>query len=173
MSTYRPLNTIDTIIIHCADTPNGRGDTIEDIDLWHHARGFKRHPDARLGESVWESTPYKMKQPHLRSVGYHLVIYANGDQAIGRNLTETGAHAKNHNASSIGICLMGTDKFSLAQWHALKTAIQGFQTYIDDLDIIGHRDVNSGKTCPGFDVSEWLDGGMKPMENHIYIKEEE
>ncbi|AUZ85799.1 N-acetylmuramoyl-L-alanine amidase [Methylophaga nitratireducenticrescens] len=173
MSTYRPPNTIDTVIIHCAAIPNGRGDTIEDIDRWHHDRNFKRHSDARLGESVWESKPYTMKQPHLRSVGYHVVVHANGGQAIGRCLTETGAHAKNYNATSIGICMMGTDKFSLAQWQSLKSVVQGFQTLFDELTIVGHRDVDPHKTCPGFDVSAWLDGGMQPLENHILNDDDE
>lgn len=172
MSSYRPPNTIDTIIIHCSATPNGRGDTIEDIDRWHHERGFKRHANARLGESVWESHPYIMKQPHLRSVGYHLVIHANGDQAVGRNLTESGAHAKENNGTSIGICMIGTDKFSLDQWHALKSAVQGFQTLFQELTIIGHRNINSHKTCPGFDVAEWLDGGLQPLDSHILQEEE-
>tara|TARA_R110002050_G_scaffold269917_1_gene412440 strand:- start:54761 stop:55294 length:534 start_codon:yes stop_codon:yes gene_type:complete len=171
MSTYRPPNTIDTVIIHCADTPNGRGDTIEDIDLWHKARNFSRHPDARLGESVWETKPYMMQRPHLRSVGYHLVIHANGEHRIGRGLTESGAHAAGYNGTSIGICLMGTDKFSKAQWQSLKEAVRGYQTLYPKLKIIGHRAVNPHKTCPGFDVAQWLKSGMQPLEGHIYEPE--
>ena len=171
MSTYRPPNNIDTLIIHCSATPNGRGDTIEDIDRWHHDRHFKRNANARLGEGVWESKPYIIKQPHLRSVGYHVVVHGNGDVAIGRSLNETGAHAKSHNHNSIGICMMGTDKFSEDQWYALKSTVRGFQTLIPELAIIGHRDVNPHKTCPGFDVSQWLDGGLQPLDNHIFQEE--
>lgn len=33
---------IDTLIIHCAATPNGRWTSVLDIDYWHKQAGFKR-----------------------------------------------------------------------------------------------------------------------------------
>jgi len=33
---------INTIVIHCSATPNGRWTTAPDIDRWHDDRGFER-----------------------------------------------------------------------------------------------------------------------------------
>lgn len=171
MSKYRPIDSVDTLIIHCAAVPNGRITTPEVIDSWHHDRNFKRHSDARLGEGAWEVKPYSMQQPGLRSIGYHLVIQIDGTQSPGRNINETGAHAAGFNATSIGICLIGTDKYTLEQWSALKAAVHGYKRLIPNLKIIGHRDVNPHKTCPGFDVAEWISGDMAPLEQHILKQE--
>ena len=38
----RRLDEIRTLVIHCADTPNGKAFTAADIDRWHAERDFKR-----------------------------------------------------------------------------------------------------------------------------------
>lgn len=73
---------ISEIIIHCADTPEGRDDSIEDIRRWHKARNFK-------------------------DVGYHYVIRLDGTLEKGRMIEDVGAHCTGHNAESIGICYIG------------------------------------------------------------------
>ena len=72
---------IKEIIIHCSATKEDKDYTVAVIDRWHRARGF-------------------------RKIGYHFVIYRNGDIHVGRSLSEIGAHCKGHNAISIGICYM-------------------------------------------------------------------
>lgn len=156
MSTYRPESSINQIIIHCADVPNGRWTTADDIDRWHGERGFKRDPKL-IGNH----------QPKLKHIGYHFVIYINGALALGRHIKETGAHAAGHNTRSIGICLIGRDKYSRAQWDALKYRVTTLQNQFKGARVIGHRQVNPGKTCPGFDVQAWIDGGMEPLAEHI------
>ena len=58
-------------------------------------------------------------------IGYHYVIKRNGLVEAGRPVSISGAHAKGHNADSIGICLVGgmledmskaDANFSLAQY---------------------------------------------------------
>lgn len=160
MSTYRSTSLIDTIILHCADTPNGAHWSAADIDDWHRERKFYRHQLTRGQTNV---TPY------LKHIGYHFVIETTGTIVAGRSLTETGAHAKNHNTSSIGICLVGTDKYTIDQWHALKMLVKSLQARLgSDLNIIGHRDVDPHKTCPGFDVRQWLDSGMGMPLDHLF-----
>lgn len=150
------IRRIDTIIIHCSATPNGRWNTVEDIDAWHRERGFRRDPRL-IGHN----------QPRLTSIGYHFVVYTTGAVATGRGLEEVGAHAAGHNAHSIGVCLIGTDKYTLAQWGALAANIAGLQGRIKAARVIGHHEVNRGKTCPGFDVQAWLGNGMAPMPGKI------
>lgn len=153
------MRTINTLVIHCAATPNGYGKyTIRDIDAWHASRGFRRDV---------EHLEYN---PTLPYIGYHGIIDCNGVLWAGRGEDEIGQHAVGLNATSLGYCLMGTDKFTAAQWGALRDLIEDHQNRYDTedfkLNIIGHE-VVSNKTCPGFDVSVWLAGGMEPLQEHL------
>jgi len=40
------MRQIDMIVIHCGATPNGRHNTVEDIDKWHRANGWQRNAAA-------------------------------------------------------------------------------------------------------------------------------
>jgi N-acetylmuramoyl-L-alanine amidase len=125
-------------------------------------------------------------QPELRHVGYHLVIETDGALRAGRPLQEGGAHVAGHNHNSIGVCMIGTDKFTEAQWRTL-FAVALFVTHPgNDLDglnvssVVGHRDLSPDldgdgevephewlKTCPGFSVSDWLTNGCQPLADHL------
>ena len=76
------MRKINSIIIHCAATPEGKDFTVADIDRWHKKRGWK-------------------------GIGYHFVIYRDGSVHEGRPLAQAGAHCVGHNAESIGICYIG------------------------------------------------------------------
>ena len=58
------------------------GHRCRDIDRWHRERGWLK-------------------------IGYHYVIKRDGTVETGRELEEVGAHAKGHNAISVGICMVG------------------------------------------------------------------
>lgn len=160
---------IDHLVIHCSATPNGRPVTSEQIDDWHRQRGFKR--TAKL---------IGFNEPTLRHIGYHHVIYVDGSVRIGRGENEVGAHVQGFNAHSIGICMVGTSEFTRAQWASLKGLIEGLQRRYKTALVRGHRDFSPDqnrngevepfewlKTCPGFDVSTWLRGGMEPLKGHL------
>jgi hypothetical protein len=151
------MRTTDMIVIHCAATPNGRHNTVEDIDKWHRAKG-------------WQRKPRFMREfnPNLTSIGYHYVIYPDGTVHTGRSPEEIGAHAVGYNTRSLGVCLLGTDRYTSAQWDGLKKLIQDISP---GKQIVGHRDLPGvGKSCPGFDVASWLAGGMRPVEGHLLTK---
>lgn len=169
------MRPIDTVVIHCSATANGvpltaDGATpLETIDRWHRARKFQRAYDARV-----------RFQPNLTSIGYHYVVYANGDLARGRALEEVGAHAAGHNARSIGLCMIGMDAYSLGQWATLRAVVEGLEGMFPGVRVVGHRDLSPDadgdgvvekhewlKTCPGFDVSTWRNGGMAPLADHL------
>lgn len=165
--------TITNIVIHCAGSPNGRADTIADLDAGHRARGFHRAPAA--------IARYKTVLGHtLGSIGYHWVIETGGQVRSGRHPDEMGAHVAGSNANSLGICMIGTDAFALEQWAGLRTLIGNLRRQYPAARIQGHRDFSPDKNgdgvidrrdwlkiCPGFDVSTWLAGGMVPLAGHL------
>lgn len=173
----RPINLI---VVHCTATLNGRWTTTADIDGWHKTRGFRRDPAAR-----------RRCSPDLAHIGYHHVIYTNGAIANGRGYDEIGAHTSGHNKASLGIAMVGMDRFSVAQWESLRGLIRAlteqqgkyFARY-PNARVVGHRDLSPDidgdgvvepqewlKTCPGFDVAAWRASGMTPLADHIFSEE--
>ena len=128
------MRKIDTIIIHCADTPNGKHFDVKDIDAWHKERGWS-------------------------GCGYHNVICIDGEIQCGRMYEKKGAHAKGYNASSIGICMIGRDKFTSEQWSSLFELVDKLKATYPINMVIGHNDVDDHKTCPNFNVVDWISYG--------------
>jgi len=138
---------MERIIIHCSDSPGGDEAAIRE---WHTARG-------------WVDTGYHYVITNgRRSPGGK--IYAVGDDGIveaGRSLSMTGAHVRGHNTGSIGVCLIGTGKgqFTPLQTLALIRLLADLrlQFGIGRDAVYGHRDFDSGKECPGFNVYQFID----------------
>ncbi len=90
-------------------------------------------------------------------IGYHRVIKRNGVIEHGRPEFWIGAHVYGHNDNSLGICLIGKDKFTKNQFLSLKTLIIKWKKKYPDAEILGHSNFsNTKKTCPNFDVKSWL-----------------
>lgn len=157
------VRRINRLIIHCAASPNGKTLTrnglsaAQTIDEWHRARGFKRDWKAR---GNWN--------PGLQSIGYHWVIDTDGTVYGGRSLEEAGAYAIGFNMDSLGVCLVGTDKFTREQWAALKAQVEKTRQNWPNVQVLGHRELPKvAKSCPGFDVAAWENGGRAPLPGHI------
>jgi len=125
---------INKIVIHCSDSPNDRGDTAQNIHQWHLERGFD-------------------------GIGYHYVVLPTGDIENGRPEYWQGAHVRGHNKGSIGICLIGVDDFTRDQLTALRYLIMQLIHKHPLAEVFGHRDLDPNRTCPNFDVKEWLYNG--------------
>ena len=121
------------LIIHCSATPNGRHHDAAEIHRWHQER---------------KPTPFD-------GIGYHWVITVDGKLQAGRPEYWMGSHAKGHNQSSIGVCMIGTDEFNSEQWAILENLVREKMIQYPGIKVIGHNEVSS-KTCPGFDVQWWL-----------------
>lgn len=166
--------TINHLVIHCAATPNGdKRFTLATLDQMHQQRGFKRQPTnvAKYADAVGHKLP---------SIGYHYVIELDGTVRSGRHVEEIGAHVSGSNAKSIGVCLIGTNKFTAAQWTALKTLTSVLQGKYPAAKVCGHRDFSPDldgdgviepqewiKTCPGFDVATWMKAGKAPKAAEV------
>lgn len=136
------------VVLHTAATPGswGKGKSIQEIvseiDSWHKKRGW-------------------------RGIGYHRVIAPNGDIGVGRSLYEIGAHVKENNRGTIGICLIPVkdhngiksfnDYFTKEQEIALKQYLKELSELTDIEKVSGHNDY-ANKECPGFKVktSDWI-----------------
>lgn len=178
---------IDHIVIHCSASPNGGGIGAEHLDQWHRQRGFMRNLS-------WRSRFNSL----LGYIGYHFCITANGSVQEGRHLDEIGAHVQGRNSNTVGICLIGTDEFTIDAWHSLALTVRDVINNVLGLSIespseavaaaaragvrvVGHRDLSEDKNgdgiiqksewmkvCPGFDVGSWVAGGMEPLKGHIF-----
>nr|DAO14526.1 MAG TPA: endodeoxyribonuclease I [Caudoviricetes sp.] len=130
------MRQIYELIVHCSATPEGRDYTVDDITRWHKARGFD-------------------------TIGYHYVVYRNGDVHIGRAEYVQGAHARGHNRNSIGVCYIGgcaedgktpKDTRTPEQKEALTKLLRGLRRKYPEAKIFGHRDFDKHKACPSFDA---------------------
>jgi len=178
--------TVDLIVIHCSATPDGVSlfeghagapdfcTPIEVIDRWHVRREFRRALHWR-----------KLLNERLAAVGYHFAVYTNGAIATGRHTDEIGAHVYGFNRSSIGICVIGTDRFTAEAWASLKQLVELLKLKYPTARVLGHRDLSPDvdgdglverwewlKTCPGFDVAAWLARGMVPLAENVYTAPE-
>lgn len=130
---------ISLLIIHCSATPEGKDYTVEDIDRWHKARG------------------YNCQGIHI---GYHYVIYRDGSIHKGRPEEMRGAHVKDHNAHSIGICYIGgldrngnpKDTRTPEQKATLLQLLKQLKTRYPNAIIVSHHTFNPQKPCPCFDA---------------------
>ena len=120
------MRTITLIIIHCSATPEGKSLSAEACRLDHILhRGF-------------------------RDIGYHFYITRDGEIHRGRPLEKVGAHCRNHNSHSIGICYEGgldaaccpKDTRTLEQRGSLLALLRELRRQFPKALIVGHHDLN-------------------------------
>lgn len=154
------MSIIELLVIHCADTPDGEPYLVDDIRKWH--------TDPPPAGNGW-SKP-----------GYHNVIEISGyvatllphdlDAYLTSDEQANGAIAYNDRA--IHVCLIGTDRFTAPQWFSLAQFTADAERMYPRVNIVGHRDLNPKKYCPGFDVAEWLAGGRVALPAHLLSRPE-
>ena len=131
------MRAIKKIIVHCADTPEGRDDKAADIKRWH------------TEERGWSD------------IGYHYVVDLDGTIEPGRPIEKAGAHCTGHNADSIGVCYIGgcdkkmqpKDTRTDAQKASLLLLLKYLVAKYPGVTIYGHRDF-ANKSCPSFDAKK-------------------
>lgn len=128
------MREITEIIIHCSATKEGHPFFAADIDRWHKAQGWS-------------------------GIGYHYVIDIDGKVETGRAEYQTGAHAKGHNANSIGICYIGgldingkpKDTRTQEQRESLAELVARLKVKYPKATVHGHNEF-ANKACPCFNV---------------------
>jgi len=144
---------IKNLIFHCSNSHYG---DVETFRRWH--------------------TDPKPKGRGWRDIGYNAVIL-NGqrssnkskvhledgmiEQGRGLNLdayidgSERGAHTFGYNANSIGICLVGKKKFTMAQLISAVYFARFYIRIVPEIKIYGHYEkTRGGKTCPNIDMDK-------------------
>lgn len=151
ISTFTPRQRTDLLVVHCSATKPDADIGVREIDGWHRQRGFD-------------------------AVGYHYIIRRDGRIENGRPEGVIGAHARGHNAHSIGVCLVGGigddgtphNNFTRAQFDRLCTLLAELCKRYPGARTLGHRDLSPDlngdgkitpneyiKACPSFDVATW------------------
>ena len=128
------MRRITLIILHCSATREGRNLDYEACRQDHiRHRGFK-------------------------DIGYHYYLTRDGTIHRGRPIVDIGAHCKNHNRHSIGICYEGgldrnghpCDTRTLAQKASLVALLRELKKLFPRAIILGHCDLDPLKSCPCF-----------------------
>ena len=132
------MRTITLIIIPCSATPQGVRLSFDDCRRDHiHHRGFN-------------------------DIGYHFYVTRDGEIHRGRPYECIGAHCRNHNRHSLGICYEGgltasgqpTDTRTLHQKASLVALLRELKRVFPQALIVGHHDLNPMKNCPCFDAAK-------------------
>ncbi|MFF7707792.1 N-acetylmuramoyl-L-alanine amidase [Pseudomonas sp. NPDC007930] len=147
-----PRRRTTLLVVHCSATGPDSDIGCQDITAWHLKRGWA-------------------------AVGYHYVIRRDGTLEAGRPEGSIGAHVAGHNATSIGVCLVGgldaagqpACNYTEAQMASLRRVLGELHGRYPAARIVGHRDLSPDgngdgvispneylKACPCFDVGEWL-----------------
>ena len=140
------MRPIDTIVVHCTATPEGRDVSAAEIDQWHKARGWS-------------------------GIGYHKVVRLDGTIENGRDPDHdgdveehVGAHTRGHNARSLAVVYAGgldkdgnpKDTRTPAQKDALLNVVEDWMREFDLTpgNVKGHYEF-ANKACPCFDMDRF------------------
>ena len=140
------MRNIELIALHCSDSSYGNAPLIES---WHKVRGFRM-----IGYHYVILNGYTNKQCYIEK---RPEFQFDGHIETGRSNEDIGAHARNHNRNSIGICLIGRRQFTGLQFGSLKRLIAEIQQQHPQVRLIGHYELDNAKTCPNIDM-DWLRG---------------
>jgi len=149
------MRNIDAIVIHCSASKDGVAKSREQLEAEHKARGF-------------------------RTIGYHYVVEPDGTLMVCRPEADVGAHVEGHNATTIGVCMIGTQKWDRRAWDTLRSVVGSLKRKYPKARVCGHRDFSPDlnkngkvdrnewiKLCPNFDVATWVKTGTPEVENVI------
>ena len=143
------------LVIHCTATPEGREVSSREIRHWHTdpvskgGRGWKQvgytdmiHLDGRVERLVKNNEDANVDP-------WEITNGAKGYNAISRHIVYVGGVDANDVKKAV-------DTRTPAQKEALKRYVLDFHKRFPKVKIVGHRDLNRSKSCPCFDVSQWL-----------------
>ena len=98
-------DNIELLVVHCSDTNNRNNLNASDIHKMHLGFG-------------WDG------------IGYHKVILRSGKVENGRPEYWVGAHVKGKNERSLGVCMIGRNKFTKMQFESLEKLLKKWKKKI-------------------------------------------
>lgn len=130
------MRTINEIIIHCTGTIPSNSTTVEAVRNYH------------------------VKHNGWKDIGYHYLIYLDGSIHQGRPIDQSGAHTKNHNSTTIGVCYVGgldsnkkpKDTRTPEQVEALHKLVEALKVCFPTIKKVSGHYMYDNKACPSFDV---------------------
>lgn len=148
------MNELRYLVIHCTATKEGREVSSGEIRHWHTdsvskgGRGWKQvgytdmiHLDGKIERLVKNNEDAKVDTWEItngakgfNSVSRH-IVYVGGLTADGKSPKDTRTNA---------------------QKESMEAYVKNFHKRFPDVKIVGHHDLNAGKSCPCFDVGQWL-----------------
>jgi N-acetylmuramoyl-L-alanine amidase len=143
------MRIIDKLIIHCTASDGPRDNAFANVVAFHKCP---------INKGFWWNGKWE-KGRGFKDIGYHKYIDRFGGLWNGRAIETIGAHCKDENAHSIGICLAGNKVFDPKQFETLKNVVTLLCATFNLhplTDVYPHNHFNKDKTCPNFDVEAWL-----------------
>lgn len=134
------MRNITLLVVHCTASPSNTHLTPDQLERIHRQRGFSQ-------------------------CGYHYYITRKGIVHPMRPINLIGAHAKGHNATSIGIAYEGgldssgrpADTRTEAQRNSLRSLLRTLKQTYPDARICGHRDLSPDRNGNGtIEPDEWI-----------------
>ena len=148
----RPINQI---LVDSSRTPNGRPFTALDINARHGQQGIRRVQEHWREGALW-------------NIAHHYVIGIDGRVEQGRTENESGAYCPGHNTGSLGICLIGCDRYTRAQWDGLAQTVALIEARHNILSVVGHCEVaGMDSQRPGFFIRDWLAANRQFLPDHL------
>lgn len=139
------MRKLTEIIVHCTGTIPSESTTVEAVRKYH------------------------MEHNGWKDIGYHYLVYLDGSIHAGRPIDQKGAHCKNHNEGTVGICYVGGlvaknkagDTRTPMQKIALRNLIRALKVCFPTIKkVSGHRDYGN-KACPCFNANDEYGGLVK------------
>jgi len=152
---------LEYLILHCSDSKWG---SMAEIRRWHLGQGWR---DA--GYHFGISNGWIRPNLHIPDMDGSLEVgrYWDGKQVISSN--SIGAHALGYNDKSLGIVLIGIDKFTVPQFWKAKGLFEWLLRYsgLNVYDAVrGHGEVQPGRACPNVDMDWFRDVLFKDTLHH-------
>lgn len=110
------------------------------------------HHSGTTSGTIQSFHDYHINHNKWAGIGYHFVVYKNGEVWRGRPENTQGAHAPAVNSVSIGICFVGNyeseSEMPIAQINAGHELLEYLKGKYYGLIVVKHKDVTN-TTCPG------------------------
>lgn len=138
-----------SVVLHCSDSTWGNA---AEIRHWH------------VDGNGWDDIGYSYVIGNGKT--HPDMMYTrlfDGAVEVGRRMDgddkwepwEYGAHVKGQNHRTIGICMIGVDRFTQRQYTALAALYSHLCTrFKRRLPIYGHYEMDQRKTCPNQDMNQ-------------------